>query len=123
MRMIALGLIPAGAVLITTLGAQAIEGRYRVAGQLPGSGEYTGQAQLRRTGQTYSVVWQIGASRHVGTGLLTGNVLSVIFQPLEPNVPPGVAAFTVSDGRVVEGTWAGIGTRISGTERWTFEEP
>ena len=123
MRLITLGWIATGAILFAIPGAQAIEGRYRIEGQLPGRGQYTGQAQLRRTGETYSVVWQIGGSRHIGTGLLNGGVLSVVFQALEANAPPGIAALTVSNGRVVEGTWAGIGAQTTGTERWTIQEP
>ncbi len=123
MRLIGVAFMVVEAVLSSSLDAKAIEGLYRVEGQSPGSeGEYAGLAQLKRTGGTYSIVWQIGGTRHIGTGLLTDNVLSVVVQPLGANMPPGIAAFRVVEGRVVDGTWAGIGTQAFGTERWTYME-
>ena len=40
---------------------------------------YRGRAQVKKTGATYTIVWQIGEGGHVGTGILTSDVLSVFF--------------------------------------------
>ena len=58
--------------------AESIEGMYRVEGNGPGADQaYRGRAQVKKTGATYTIVWQIGEGGHVGTGILTSDVLSV----------------------------------------------
>lgn len=99
--------------------AQAIDGMYRVEGHSPGSRDvYKGEAQIKKTGATYSVVWRIGESGHVGTGILTENVLSVFFQPLDRRAAPGIASFQVVEDKVVNGTWSVLGGNVVGVERW-----
>lgn len=89
--------------------AQAIEGHYRIEGQNPGQSQvYRGEAIVRKLGDTYSVVWQIGSGRQVGTGILTGPVLSVVFQTVGVQ-GSGVASFAIVDGNVSEGRWTTIG--------------
>ncbi len=100
------------------LPAQALEGRYRVEGQNPGQAQtYRGEAVVRRTGETYSLVWQIGSGRQIGTGILTGSVLSVVFQAVGGQ-GGGVASFETADDRIVGGRWTLIGGQATGTERW-----
>lgn len=107
--------------LVTGLPAQALEGRYRVEGQNPGQSQtYRGEAIVKRTGETYSLVWQIGAGRQIGTGLLTGSVLSVVFQAAGGQ-GGGVASFETTGDRIVGGRWTVIGGQVAGTERWTRE--
>ncbi len=108
-----------GAALTIGAAAEGIDGLYRVEGHSPGSSEtYKGQAQIKKTGDTYTVVWRIGESGHVGTGILTGNVLSVFFQPLDRRAAPGIASFHVEDDKVTEGTWTVLGGNAVGVERW-----
>jgi hypothetical protein len=108
-----------GAVLTVGAAADGIDGVYRVEGHSPGSNDvYKGQAQIKKTGDTYTVVWRIGESGHVGTGILRGNVLSVFFQPLDRRAAPGIASFLITDDKVTEGTWTVLGGNAVGSERW-----
>jgi hypothetical protein len=111
----------AGALALSVAAAQAdgIEGVYRVEGNGPESDQaYKGEAQVKKTGDTYTVVWRIGESGHVGTGILTADVLSIFFQPLDRRGAPGVASFRVIQGKVAEGTWTVLGGKVVGSERW-----
>ncbi len=45
-------------------------GKYNVVGTNPDTGsEYRGRVSVTRTGETYRVVWNIGGTRYIGTGL------------------------------------------------------
>lgn len=100
--------------------ALAIEGKYRVEGTLPGEGgRYQGEAAVRRTGETYTIVWRINDDRHVGTGIVTGPVLSVIFRSLNARGAPGIASFAIVDDRITKGTWSTLGGEVVGTETWS----
>ncbi|TXM94381.1 hypothetical protein FV222_21455 [Methylobacterium sp. WL103] len=110
------------ALAALTLPAQAIEGRYKVEGQNPGQPQlYKGEAMIKRTGDTYSVVWQIGSGRQIGTGILTGTVLSVVFQATGAPGSGGVASFQVIDDKVTVGKWAVTGGQTVGSEKWSLE--
>ena len=101
--------------------AHALEGRYRIEGTNPGQTQtYRGEAVVRRTGETYSLVWQIGTSRQIGTGLLTGTVLSVVFQGVGGQ-GGGVASFETAGDRIVGGRWTLLGGQAAGIERWMPE--
>ena len=109
-------------LLATNLPAGALDGRYRVEGQNPGQAQaYRGEAVVKRTGETYSLVWQIGSGRQIGTGVLTGSVLSVVFQGVGSQAS-GVASFETSGDRIVGGRWTMIGTQTTGTERWSPQD-
>lgn len=45
------------------------EGTYKVQGSNPDGTTYTGLVQVTRNGETYNVVWKIGDTEFVGTGL------------------------------------------------------
>ena len=108
-----------GSAFTVSAAAEGIDGVYRVEGHSPGSSEtYKGQAQIKKTGDTYTVVWRIGESGHVGTGILRGNVLSIFFQPLDRRAAPGIASFLVAGDKVTEGTWTVLGGNAVGVERW-----
>jgi hypothetical protein len=99
--------------------AESIEGMYRVEGNAPGADQaYRGKAQVKKTGATYTIVWQIGEGGHVGTGILTSDVLSIFFQPLDRRGAPGVASFRVIEGKITGGTWSVLGGNVVGDERW-----
>jgi hypothetical protein len=101
---------------LLTSPAVAIEGSYAVTGAgVNGAGPYRGVAEIKKTGATYTLVWQVGSLRHRGTGILTQDVLSVVFFGSGPS--PGLATYRVVDGRVAEGTWTVIGGQELATER------
>lgn len=119
-----LGPVSLGVALIvgTAAHAQGIEGVYRIEGQGPESEQaYKGEAQVKKTGDTYTVVWRIGESGHVGTGILTADVLSIFFQPLDRRGAPGVASFRVIEGKISNGTWTVLGGKVVGVERWVVD--
>ena len=102
--------------------AENIEGMYRVEGNSPGADHaYKGKAQIKKTGETYTIVWRIGEGGHVGTGILISDVLSVFFQPLDRRSAPGVASFRVLDGKITGGAWTVLGGTVGGRERWVPE--
>ncbi|MBM3539526.1 MAG: hypothetical protein FJX55_17075 [Alphaproteobacteria bacterium] len=95
-----------------------LEGVYAVQGSSPGSaGVYTGEATVTRRGAIYKIVWQIGAARHVGTGILADNRFAAVYQP--PGERPGIVIFeTRSDGSLA-GLWTALGADSVGLEVWT----
>ena len=98
--------------------AAAIEGRYRVVGTVPGDPrDYRGEAQIKRTGDTYTIVWRVGPVPHLGTGLVSGQTLSVVYLPIGGR--PGLAVYSIRDGRVAEGIWAELGGQHIATEQWS----
>ncbi|MCJ2080959.1 hypothetical protein [Methylobacterium sp. J-090] len=110
------------ALVATSLPAAAIEGRYKIEGRNPGQSQvYRGEAAVKKSGETYSIVWQIGSSRQIGTGILSGSVLSVVFQAAGAPGSGGVASFQVSDNKITSGQWAVTGGQMIGTEQWAFE--
>ena len=110
------------ALIATSLPATALEGRYRIEGRNPGQTQvYRGEAAVKKSGETYSIVWQIGPGRQIGTGILTGSVLSVVFQAAGAPGAGGVASFQVKDDKITAGQWAVTGGQTVGTEQWTFE--
>ena len=54
----------------------------------------------------------------MGTGILTADVLSIFFQPLDRRGAPGVASFRVIAGKIADGTWTVLGGQVVGKERW-----
>ncbi len=109
-------------LLTAPLPVRALEGRYRIEGQNPGQAQvYRGEAVVKRTGETYSLIWQIGTGRQIGTGLLTGSVLSIVFQGVGSQ-GSGVASFETAGDRIVGGRWTMIGGQTIGTERWTPQD-
>ena len=107
-------------VLIAS-GAKAggIEGVYTVEGQNPGQpGSYKGEAQIKQTGRTYSVVWRIGQTQQIGTGIVIDNVLSIVFTPVGP-ARPGVAVYNITDQKVSGGVWTSLGSQVVAEEIWS----
>jgi hypothetical protein len=103
--------------------AHAIDGLYSVEGRQPDSDQvYRGEAQIVKTGDTYSVMWRIGQMQHIGTGILRDNVLAIYFQPLHPRAAAGVASFQILNDKVAQGSWTGLGGKAVGTELWTLIE-
>lgn len=99
--------------------AKSIEGSYTVEGWLPGRDRpYTGTAEVKRTGETYTVSWRIGADTIVGTGILVGDQLSVTYVRLNAPAPPGLVVFNVNQNSIGAGIWTQLGSQLVGTEQW-----
>ena len=108
------------------------EGTYRVTGTNPGGqGEYTGTVSVRQTGQTYSVIWNVGGVKYTGTGLGAENRQGYsTMGPASAN-DSSIAISYISGGSFglayyveqFDGTWRGIwtygGSDKIGTEIWT----
>jgi len=110
--------VAAGLAVAAAAPAAAIEGYYTVEGQNPGQpGVYKGEAQIKQTGRTYTIVWRIGETQQIGTGILMDNVLSIVFTPVGP-ARPGVAVYHVSGDKVATGVWTSLGSQIVAEEVW-----
>lgn len=100
--------------------ANAIEGDYEIVGSgAEGQNAYNAEARVQRTGETFSIVWKVGEVGYIGTGIVSDETLSVVFQPLVPNARAGVASYQIEDDTVVGGTWTILGTKAIGIETWT----
>jgi hypothetical protein len=100
--------------------AETIEGAYAVEGSSPGnSSHYRGEALVKRTGDTYSVAWKVGAQRFVGTGVIHGHVFSIVFRAGHVNDLPGIASFEIDGDKLRGGVWAELGSTRTGLETWT----
>ena len=91
-------------------------GKYDVEGTNPGSETtYTGTVSVERTGDTYKVIWIVGQTRYVGTGIGNKDFIAVSYRAGDQT---GLALYGATDDG-----WKGVwtyanGTKI-GTERWT----
>lgn len=122
-------------VTLMTLTLSAIAGPsgiYTVKGTNPGGqGEYKGTVTVQQTGQTYSVVWNVGGVRYTGTGL--GAEDSKGYSTMGPasSNDSSIAISYISGGSFglayyveqEDGTWRGIwtygGSDKIGTEVWS----
>ena len=65
---------------ITHQAEAQIEGTYNMRGTNPtGGGTYFGTVEITRTGDTFSILWQIGDQSFEGTGIFRDGLLSVSF--------------------------------------------
>lgn len=96
--------------------AHELSGHYSASGSNPGStSAYKGSATLTRKGDTYRIVWQVGA-RYTGTGIITGDVLSVAYTDAA-NKWLGVVSYRILDGgNTLQGVWSRHGGSEMGTE-------
>jgi len=107
----------AAAAFVTASAAFAAEpvGTYRVEGTNPGNGSaYSGTVSVERTGETFRVVWVVGGTRYVGTGIGNRNFLSVSYRSGEST---GLALYGEDGGNWV-GVWTYAGGQQMGKERW-----
>ncbi|MDH3584488.1 MAG: hypothetical protein OER86_09760 [Phycisphaerae bacterium] len=93
-----------------------IVGRYVATGTNPGGrGNYKGTVEIKKTGETYKVLWNTGAA-YIGTGILIDNVLSVAYVDQDKKWV-GVVAYRVLDkGARLSGGWAAVGGTTLGKE-------
>lgn len=108
------------------------EGTFTVRGTNPGGqGEYSGTVSVRQTGQTYSVIWNVGGVKYTGTGLGAENSRGYSTMGPASSSDSSIAISYISDGTFGlayyveqdDGTWRGIwtygGSDKIGTEVWT----
>ena len=90
-------------------------GTYRVEGNNPGGGSsYTGTVTVEKTGETYRVVWVVGDTRFVGTGIGNKDFMAVSYTSGKDT---GLALYGEDGGNWV-GIWAYAGGRAMGKEMW-----
>jgi hypothetical protein len=106
------------ALLLSAVSAFAADpvGRYSVEGTNPGntSSHYRGTVTVERTGDTYRVVWVVGGTRYVGTGIGDKDFLAVSYKS---GSDTGLALYG-ADGGNWGGVWAYSGARQMGAEVW-----
>lgn len=109
-------------------------GYYHLEGKNPGNLDgygYRGVVCIFPSGANYSVIWMFGnRGGQFGTGILTGDVLSVAFINHDPEQITentkifwdngGVVSYRVISETVLRGTWAGHVTEMQGTEKLTW---
>jgi hypothetical protein len=103
---------------ITTAFAADPTGRYSVQGTNPGNGSaYSGTVTVEKTGETYRVVWVVGGTRYVGTGIGDRNFIAVSYRSGDSS---GLALYGANGGNW-DGVWTYSGGKQIGTERWMRE--
>jgi hypothetical protein len=106
------------ALLMMTLAAFAADpvGSYSVKGTNPGNnGKYSGKVTVTKTGETYSVIWIVGGTKYVGTGIGDKNFIAVSYKSDEGT---GLALYG-ADGGNWAGVWTYAGGRQVGSEVWS----
>ena len=102
---------------LTALAADPV-GSYAIEGTNPGGGShYTGTVRVEKTGETYRVVWVVGNTRYVGTGIGNKDFIAVSYRS---GSDTGLALYG-ADGGNWTGVWAYAGARNMGTEIWKRE--
>lgn len=92
-------------------------GEYDVSGKnAAGDGPYQGTVIVTPNGDTYGVVWSIGADVYHGTGIDNGVSFAVVY---ESGGRPGLAVYVMTIDGIWEGLWANHGDTATGFERWT----
>jgi hypothetical protein len=90
-------------------------GGYVVEGANPGGrGKYTGTVTVERTGETYRVVWVVGGTRYIGTGIGNKDFLAVSYRSGNDT---GLALYGEDGGNWV-GVWTYANGRALGAEVW-----
>jgi hypothetical protein len=112
--------VSTAALMLSTAAAFAADpvGHYSVAGANPGGGgKYSGTVSIEQTGETYRVIWIVGGTRYVGTGIGDKNFLAVSYKS---GTDTGLALYG-ADGGNWAGVWTYAGGRQMGREVWKRE--
>jgi hypothetical protein len=90
-------------------------GDFDVEGTNPGGGStYRGTVSVRKTGETFRVVWVVGGQRYIGTGIGNKDFLSVSYRSGNDT---GLALYG-EDGDGWLGIWTYAGGTQVGAEKW-----
>lgn len=109
--------IVASALLWSAVAAFAADpiGTYTIEGTNPGSGAgYKGTVTVAKTGETYRVVWIVGGTRYVGTGIGNRDFIAVSYASGNST---GLALYG-ADGGNWKGVWTYSGGDKMGAEFW-----
>lgn len=99
----------------TTAFAADPVGSYVVRGANPGGqGGYSGTVTVEKTGDTYRVIWLVGGTRYIGTGIGNKDFLAVSYKSGDQT---GLALYG-SDGGNWKGIWTYAGGHQVGPEEW-----
>jgi hypothetical protein len=112
--------VSAAALLWSAASAFAADpvGSYSVQGTNPGGGgKYNGTVTVEKSGQTYRVIWIVGGTRYVGTGIGDKDFIAVSYNS---GSDTGLAPYG-ADGGNWTGVWTYAGGRQVGTEAWKRE--
>ncbi len=91
-------------------------GRYDIEGTNPGStSRYRGTVSVEKTGATYRVIWDVGGTRYVGTGIGDRDFLAVSYRSGDNT---GLALYGHDSNGVWQGIWTYSNGREIGTEKW-----
>jgi hypothetical protein len=112
----------AAVLAISPAALAELAGQYVIRGKNPSGQAYKGQAVVKPARGVYHVVWKIGNSRHVGTGILKDDLFSVVYKAAGNKARPGLVVYEVRDDGSLIGVWVGLGQREMGNERWTPAE-
>jgi hypothetical protein len=118
MSMRALSVSLAAAALVWSAAAFAADpvGTYDVEGTNPGGGSsYRGTVTVDKTGETYRVVWVVGSTRYVGTGIGNRDFIAVSYKSGDST---GLAMYG-SEGGNWTGIWTYANGRQIGAEKWS----
>lgn len=122
MRLHKLRLAVLGLALLLAGASQAlagIAGVYEVKGKNPSGQAYEGRATVKSDQGVYHVVWKIGKSRHVGTGLLKDDQFSVVYKSAQrKDQRPGLVVYEMQDDGSMVGVYVGLGSNDMGREQW-----
>jgi hypothetical protein len=91
-------------------------GHHTVVGSnLGGEGKYAGDVTVTKTGDTYHVVWHIGADTNTGTGIAVQDIMSVVFKSGKDY---GTAFYHKNPDGYWIGYWTFDGSSKVGIETW-----
>jgi hypothetical protein len=132
MRFVTVAVLALMACFVSLEAQAGPEGKYFVQGTNPGSGTgYEGTLIVQRTGETYSVVWDVGGTRYVGTALGASYIKGVL--TMGPAADKDIAlsiSYVAGDSYGIafmieqpNGLWSGVwtygGSNAIATEVWT----
>jgi hypothetical protein len=90
-------------------------GSYDVEGSNPGGkGAYTGTVTVEKTGETYRVIWVVGGTKYIGTGIGNKDFVAVSYRS---GSDTGLAMYG-ADGGNWKGIWTYAGGKEIGAEVW-----
>lgn len=115
------------ACMHVTHAADDVGGVYQLEGRNPDGTTYAGIVAITARGPVWDVWWDDGGKDSVGVGLLTGNVLSVVYRVTDvPRGPFGLVSYEVGrrDGRRrLVGRWVLPLHALVGAETLTEMDP
>ncbi len=110
--------ILAAALMAAPLGSAGAQERFAVEGTNPDSTkvDYTGEVEVRKTGETWNVVWKVGGDPIEGTGIIMDGTHAAVAGLFEGR--PFVFILR-KDGAKFVGMWTTAGGTKVGREVWT----